>query len=245
MSSSPACGMHLRHTFKGFVVGPSNQAALAACRAASKPFKHAHSLLFVHGGVGLGKTHLLSAIEHRLFQHDPDARVARLSTEKFAAEHHLAHKTGAMEGFLHRYQQLDMLLLDDIQFLADDRVGRTMRQLFDLPRRRIVVTCDRPMPELTVPDHSLARHFMDFKAIALLPPSYRTRLAILHLKAKTIPLDLPVAVLERLARRLPGYIRRLEGAMFRIAQPSGGKNVPPDIAVVDDLIVELLKAEQI
>jgi chromosomal replication initiation ATPase DnaA len=70
-------------------------------------------------------------------------------------------------------------------------------------------------------------------------------LAILHLKAKTIPLDLPVAVLERLARRLPGYIRRLEGAMFRIAQPSGGKNVPPDIAVVDDLIVELLKAEQI
>ncbi len=228
-------------TFESFVVGRGNQSAYAAALAVAQSPVQPYNPLIIHGSAGVGKTHLLQAIEHSILEYRPPTTVAHLTAEKFANEYILAAREEALAGFRHRYQLLDVLLLDDIQFLAGfpQEVLWALRELLE-PRRQIVFTCDRPLAGLALSDPGLMACLHDGDAVEIVPPDQETRLAILRTKAAVLGTALPEPIMELLAERLPGSVRRLEGALIKISSyaPSTGK--PLNLAMAEALLKDVL-----
>lgn len=227
------------YTFEGFVVGPGNRRAYSSCLAVANDPRRAGKPLFIHGPSGLGKTHLMRSVEQRVLQDHPNLRVAHLGTEKFAAEFHLAESTGTLEEIRKRYGQLDLLLLDDIQFLADARAAHALHELMEPGFRQVVLTSDRPLVNLGIGGPLLAARLHQCVTVPIRFLGYATRLAILRAKAAALSLRLTEPVLHRVARRLPGSICRLEGAMFRVASVEERNGASLSLSAVDALLDEL------
>ena len=209
-----------KYTFESFVVGNSNKFAHAACAAAAKNPGRAYNPLFIYGGVGLGKTHLLQAIGHDILSKQPQFDLIYTTTERFTTEVIAAIKQNKISDFHEYYRTVQVLLIDDIQFLADKE--RTQEEFFHLfnvlydKNKQIVITSDRPPKELKgIADRLRSRFEMGLLA-DIQPPDLETRIAILQTKASQEHIAIPQEVINYIATHNYSNIRELEGALIRL-----------------------------
>jgi len=208
------------YTFEDFVVGPSNRIAHAACVAITEAPGCTYNPLFLHGSVGLGKSHLLQATCHVLLQRFPDYRIRYLSCEQFVNEFISAIQRNDLLNFRERYREVDALMIDDIQFLS--RAERSQEEFFHTfnalynSQRQIVLTCDVSPSEMSGLEERLLSRFKCGLVSRLDAPSYETRIAILRKKAAIRGIELPTDVIEYVASRISSNIRELEGAITKI-----------------------------
>ncbi len=209
-----------RYTFGHFVVGNTNQLAVAACRAVSENPARIYNPLFVYGGVGMGKTHLMHAIGNRLQRQAPETRIAYLPTEQFTNELVRSIQEGATSGFRRRYRHADLLLVDDIHFLqgkerTQEEFFHTFNALYDA-RKQIVLTSDRAPNSLSGLEERLVSRFAWGLVVDIKPPDYETRVAIIRKKSTTDGLLLEDDVIDLIARSCTSSVREMEGAIIKL-----------------------------
>jgi chromosomal replication initiator protein len=214
-------GLNARNTFDTFVVGSNNQFAHGAAVAVAKAPARTYNPFFVYGGSGLGKTHLLQAIGHYVIGHQRTARVVYLSSEQFTNEFIDAIRNGTLVKFRKKYRHADVLMIDDIQFLAgkersQEEFFHTFNTLHD-GHKQIVLSSDRPASEIEKLEQRLVSRFEWGMTAELQPPDMETRMAILQKKAEALHIVLDPWVIEFLADRIRNNVRRLEGALMRVA----------------------------
>jgi chromosomal replication initiator protein len=245
---SGGIGLNSRNTFASFVVGVNNQFAHAACKAVSESPAKTYNPLFIYGGVGLGKTHLMQAIGHQIRNRKKGAKVIYITSELFTNEFIDAIKTGGLVKFRRRYRQADALLIDDIQFFSgkersQEEFFHTFNALHD-GHKQIVLSSDCPPSEVASLEKRLVSRFEWGLTAELLPPDTETRVAILRKKAAAMDIKLESYVLEFLAERIRSNVRRLEGALMRAgtyASFHDGKT--PSIERLEILLKDLLQEE--
>ncbi|HET7234556.1 MAG TPA: chromosomal replication initiator protein DnaA [Longimicrobium sp.] len=230
-----------RYTFPRFVVGNNNQLAAAAAHAvAEAPAKH-YNPLFVYGGVGLGKTHLMHAIGHAMLEREPTKRVMYISSERFTNELVSAIQEGSMAEFRRQYRQIDLLLVDDIQFLegkerTQEEFFHTFNALHDA-QRQIVLTSDRPPKEIGLEDRLVSR--FEWGLVAdIKPPDFETRMAILRRKVDEDGLVIRDAedVLTFIARNRTSSVREIEGAVIKLLAYSSLTGRPIDLSLAQEAL---------
>jgi chromosomal replication initiator protein len=235
------------NTFDNFVVGNNNSFAHAAAMAVAQAPGKSYNPLFVYGGVGLGKTHLLHAIGQHVTGQKKGARVAYLSSEKFTNEYIDAIQTNQLVRFRKKYRQTDVLLIDDVQFLANkERIQEEFFHTFNAlheSHKQIVLTCDRPAAELQNLEHRLVSRFEWGLVTDLQPPDVETRVAILRKKGQALGLTLPEEILNFLASRIRSNVRRLEGALIRVGSYASLTGKQLSVEVVEGLLREVLHEE--
>jgi chromosomal replication initiator protein len=209
-----------RYTFEDFIVGGSNRFAHAAARAAAERPGETYNPLFIYGGVGLGKTHLLHAVGHAVMHDYPDYRLVYSTSERFMNEMIKAIREGTTDEFRDHYRHVDVLLIDDIQFFSgkestQEEFFHTFNALHD-NGKQIVLSCDCPPKALNPLEERLRSRFEWGLIADIQPPDLETRIAILRSKAELQELPVPPDVIQYLARRVPSNIRELEGSLNRI-----------------------------
>jgi chromosomal replication initiator protein len=230
--------------FANFVEGKSNQLARAAAvQVASNPGK-AYNPLFIYGGVGLGKTHLMHAIGNLILETKPDAKVLYLHSERFVADMVKALQRNAMNDFKRHYRSVDALLLDDIQFFSgkdrsQEEFFHTFNALLD-GQRQVILTCDRYPKEMDGVAERLKSRFGWGLTVAIEPPELETRVAILMSKAEQSKVDLPHDVAFFVAKRIQSNVRELEGALKRIIANAHFKAEPITVDFAKDALKDLL-----
>ncbi|MDX2187034.1 MAG: chromosomal replication initiator protein DnaA [Opitutaceae bacterium] len=239
-----AGGLNPRNTFETFVVGSNNQMAHAASLAVAQAPAQAYNPLFIYGDTGLGKTHLMHAIGHAVLKNNPHARIAYLSTEKFTNEFIQALTENALPKFRQRYRSVDVLLLDDVQFLSSkeriqEEFFHTFNELFE-SSKQIVLSSDRRASEIQKLEARLVSRFEWGLPADIQPPDYETRVAILRTKAANLKCDLPPAVTNFIAQHIARNIRRLEGALIKVASYSNLTGKPIDLPTVEMLLQDVL-----
>lgn len=236
-----------KNTFETFVVGNNNNFAYAAALAVAQAPGKSYNPLFLYGGVGLGKTHLLHAVGQYVFGHKKNARVAYVSSEKFTNEYIDAIQNNQLVKFRKKYRQTDVLLIDDIQFLAGkERIQEEFFHTFNAlheGHKQIVLTCDRPASEIQNLEHRLVSRFEWGLVTDLQPPDVEMRLAILQKKAQIMGVALPEDIMNFLAHRIRTNIRRLEGALIRVASFASLTGKKLTLEVVEGLLREILHEE--
>ncbi|HXI49898.1 MAG TPA: chromosomal replication initiator protein DnaA [Candidatus Saccharimonadales bacterium] len=236
-----------KNTFDTFVVGNNNTFAHAAAIAVAQSPGKSYNPLFVYGGVGLGKTHLLHAIGQHVVKHKKAARVTYVSSEKFTNEFIDAIQNNQLVRFRRRYRQSDVFLIDDIQFLAGkERIQEEFFHTFNTlheARKQIVLSCDRPASEIQGLEQRLVSRFEWGLVTDLQPPDVETRLAILRKKEKQMGVELPAEIVEFLAHRIRTNIRRLEGALVRVTSFASLTGRTLTLEVVEGLLREVLHEE--
>jgi chromosomal replication initiator protein len=235
-SDGSSASLNPRYTFRNFIVGSANRLAHAASLSVAERLGHAYNPLFLYGGVGLGKTHLMHAIGNQVLSRFPRKRVVYATSEKFTNEFIAGIQQGRIEEFRNRYRRIDLLLIDDIQFIADKE--RTQEEFFHTfnaiheDGKQIVLSSDRP-PKLIVTLEERLRSRFEWGLIAdLTPPDLETRIAILRAKAEEQSVPMASDVLEFIARKVVSNIRELEGALNRIVAYAsmGGMPITIDLA---------------
>ncbi len=236
-----------KNTFESFVVGNNNNFAYAAALAVAQAPGKSYNPLFLYGGVGLGKTHLLHAIGQHVSGNKKDARVAYLSSEKFTNEYIDGIQNNQLAKFRKKYRQTDVLLIDDIQFLAGkERIQEEFFHTFNAlheSHKQIVLTCDRPASEIQGLEHRLVSRFEWGLVTDLQPPDVEMRLAILQKKAQIMGVTLSDDIMNFLANRIRTNVRRLEGALIRVASYASLTGKKLTIEVVEGLLREILHEE--
>jgi chromosomal replication initiator protein len=236
-----------KNTFETFVVGNNNNFAYAAAKAVAEAPGKSYNPLFLYGGVGLGKTHLLHAIGQHVASQRKGARVAYLSSEKFTNEYIDAIQNNQLAKFRKKHRQTDVLLIDDIQFLAGkERIQEEFFHTFNAlheSHKQIVLTCDRPASEIQNLEHRLVSRFEWGLVTDLQPPDIEMRRAILNKKAQSMSVTLPEDVLDFLANRIRTNVRRLEGALIRVASYASLTGKKLSIEVIEGLLREILHEE--
>jgi chromosomal replication initiator protein len=235
------------YTFDTFVVGNNSQFAHGAALAVAQAPGKAYNPLFLYGGVGLGKTHLLHAVGQHVTLHKKNARVAYLSSEKFTNEFIDAIQNNSLARFRKKYRQMDVLLIDDIQFLAgkeriQEEFFHTFNALHD-SHKQIILSCDRPANEIQGLEQRLVSRFEWGLSTDLQPPDVETRLAILRKKARLVGVDLPEEVYNFIASRIRTNVRRLEGALTRVASYATLTGRKPTLETVESMLREILHEE--
>jgi chromosomal replication initiator protein len=240
-------GMNPRNTFDTFVVGSNNQFAHAAALAVAQSPSKTYNPLFIYGGVGLGKTHLMQAIGQQAMDRKKTFKVMYLSSEKFTNEFIDAIQHNTLVKFRKRYRLADVLLIDDIHFLAgkersQEEFFHTFNTLFD-GRKQIVLSSDRPASEIANLEQRLVSRFEWGLTAELQPPDIETRMAILKKKAQALHVQLAQEVLEFLAQRVRTNVRRLEGALMRVASfvSLSGREISRE--TVEQLLRDILQEE--
>ena len=230
-----------RYTFDEFVVGNSNRFAHAASQAVAEAPAKAYNPLFLYGGVGLGKTHLMHAIGHRVLAQNPSANVVYLSSEKFTNEFIIAIKNNQTVEFRNRYRHVDVLLIDDIQFLegkeqTQEEFFHTFNSLHEASKQ-LVISSDRPPKEIQTLENRLRSRFEWGLLTDIQPPDLETREAILRRKAETEKIPVPDEVTSFIAKVIPSNIRELEGSLIRVVAFASLTKSP----ITVDLAAEVLK----
>jgi chromosomal replication initiator protein len=222
IAAPEAASLNPRYTFDTFVAGPSNQLAFAASQAAASSYPPKYNPVFLCGGVGLGKTHLLHSIGHQQLANRPSARIVYLSSERFMNEYVQAIRTGRMHEFRRNYREgIDVLLIDDVQFLAgkestQDEFFHTFNALHE-NHKQIVLTADRKPHEISDIADRLRTRFAWGLLADIEPPELEVRIAILRKKAAVEAVHLPDDVAMYIASSIKSNVRELEGALIRLA----------------------------
>ena len=230
-----------RYTFDTFIVGPSNQFAHAACRAVAETPSRSYNPLFIHGGVGLGKTHLMHAIGHYVVQHHPGLALTYISSERFMNEMINAVRFDRILDFRSRYRSVDVLLVDDIQFVSgkegtQNEFFHTFNALHDA-QKQIVISSDRPPHEIPALEERLRSRFEWGLIADIQVPDVETKAAILKRKAEEEGVPLANDVAMFMASRIKSNVRELEGSLIRLIAYSSLTTKPLTI----DLAQEVLK----
>jgi chromosomal replication initiator protein len=229
------------------VVGANNQYAQAACTAVANAPGKTYNPLFIYGGVGLGKTHLMHAIGQQTSARKKGIKVLYITSERFTNEFIDAIQNSKLVKFRNRYRQADVLLIDDIQFLAgkersQEEFFHTFNTLFD-GHKQIVLSSDRPPSEIANLEHRLVSRFEWGLTAELQPPDVETREAILRKKAQTLEVKLENSVLRFLAERIRTNVRRLEGALMRVASFASLSGQNPSSEKIEHLLKDILQEE--
>jgi chromosomal replication initiator protein len=235
------------NTFDNFVVGSGCQLAHAASIAVANAPGRAYNPLFVFGETGLGKTHLMHAVAHQMLANNPNARIAYVSTEKFTNEFIHAIRENKLTKFRQYYRNVDALLVDDIHFLSgkestQEEFFHTFNDLFE-SGRQIFLASDRPANEIERLENRLISRFQWGLVTDIQAPDYETRVAILRNKAAVMKIDLDDGIMDFLAERVSRNVRRMEGALTRIAGYDNLIDRKLDLSAVERLLSDLLHEE--
>lgn len=237
-----------RYTFESFVIGNSNRFAHAACVAVAESPAKAYNPLFLYGGVGLGKTHLMHAIGHQISKNTPDSKIIYLSSETFMNEMINSIKDDTNEAFRNKYRNVDVLLIDDIQFIQDkestqEEFFHTFNALHNA-NKQIIISSDRPPKEITTLEDRLRSRFEMGLITDIQPPDYETRIAILRKKSQEDNKNVPDEVIEYVAKNINSNIRELEGAITRISAYADLNKKPITLSVAEDALHTLLSGKE-
>jgi len=244
---SGTAGFNPSYQFENFVVGANNQFGHAAALAVAENPARIYNPLFLHGGVGLGKTHLMQAIGHHILKQRKRARVIYLPSEQFTNEFIDAIQQGTLTKFRRRYRQADVLLIDDVQFFAgkersQEEFFHTFNTLFD-GHKQIVMTSDRAPSEMARLEARLVSRFEWGIAAEMQVPDVETRIAILHKKMVHLNVAIPEEIVRFLAERISNNVRRLEGSLMRLASFTSLSNEKLTQARVEELLRDLLQED--
>ena len=245
---SISSGLSTRYTFDSFVVGNSNQFAQAACQAVAELPSKAYNPLFIYGGVGLGKTHLLHAVGHQIARLYPSLKLLYLSTERFTNELINAIRYDRTAEFRAKYRTIDLLLIDDIQFISgkertQEEFFHTFNDLYEA-RHQIVLSSDSPPKEIPEIEERLRSRFEWGLIADIQPPDFETRVAILKKKAETERVVLPDDVAYLIASRIKANIREIEGSLTRMIAfcSLSGRDMSTDLA--EEVLADLWSEEE-
>jgi chromosomal replication initiator protein len=238
-------GLNDRYTFDRFVVGANNQLAAAASHAVAETPARIYNPLFIYGGVGLGKTHLMHAVGHEILVRHPERRVAYVSAERFMNELVNAIQTGTTGAFRRHYREMDLLLVDDIHFLVrkegtQEEFFHTFNTLYDAGKQ-IILTSDRAPKDLPGVEDRLVSRFEWGLVVDMKPPDYETRVAILRKKADDDHLVLEDAVIDFIARSCTSSVRELEGAVIKLLAYSSLKREEVTEALAREALSGMLR----
>ncbi|MEM7384514.1 MAG: chromosomal replication initiator protein DnaA [Verrucomicrobiota bacterium] len=242
-----AAGLNLRYRFDSYVVGEKNSFACAACQAVSEKPAVTYNPLFIFGGAGLGKTHLMHAIGQSVLERKPRAKVLYVSSERFTNEFIDSIRHGEVTKFRQRYRQVDVLLIDDIQFFG--KKEKSQEEFFHtfnaltLGHKQVVMSCDRPASEIEDLQHRLITRCEWGLTAHLLPPDQETRIAILQKKMAEWQVRIDRNIIEYLADKIRDNVRRLEGALVSVASYVSLGRGSIQISDVEHLIKDILKED--
>jgi len=242
-----AAQLNPRYTFDNFVIGSGNQFAHAAAQAVAERPSKAYNPLFLYGGVGMGKTHLMQAIGHDIKRRQPEAAICYLSSEKFTNEMINSLRYDKMTSFRDKYRHVDVLLIDDIQFLAQKE--RTQEEFFHTFNalheglKQIVIASDRPPKELAEIEDRLRNRFEWGLIADIQPPDLETKVAILQKKAESERVALPTDVALFIASNIRSNVRELEGALIRLIAYSSLTGTEINIQTVQQVLKNFIDAQ--
>lgn len=238
------------YTFENFIVGGSNKLAEAACRAVANHTEDSFNPLFIYGGSGLGKTHLLCAIRNSVRAKNPSMKVLYLKGDEFTNEmvEAISQGVAARKIFREKYRYLDMLLIDDIQFIGgkestQEEFFHTFNSLYE-SKRQIVLTSDRPAKDIATLEERLLTRFEWGLTADIQPPDFETRLAIIRRKAELLDITIPENVCEYIANRLKNNIRQLEGTVKKMKAYHLLNGQAPSITTAQAAISDIINNDQ-
>ena len=246
-SKKPNHNLNPNYTFDSFMVGPASEFAHAAAMAASNSPSRTYNPLFIYGGVGLGKTHLMQAIGNHIASKKPRTKICYITCESFTNEYIEALQNNSVAAFRKKFRKIDMLMIDDIQFLdgkarLQEEFFHTFNALFE-SHKQIIMTSDRTPSEMAGLAPRLISRFEWGLVTELGKPDVETRTAILRKKAHTLSLNIETGLLDYLAERISSNIRSLEGALIRVATFMSLTNQKVDVQKVEELLRDLLDKE--
>ncbi|MEP6710125.1 MAG: chromosomal replication initiator protein DnaA [Candidatus Saccharibacteria bacterium] len=239
VSSLPSSGLNPRYTFDNFIVGSSNDLAYTACQAVAAHPGTKYNPLFLYGGVGLGKTHLMQAVGNEIAKHQPELKVLYISSETFVKEF-LESIRFKKKGFSDKYRNVDVLIVDDMQFIAGKE--KTQEEFFHTfnalhqTNKQIIISSDKPPRSIPTLTERLRSRFEWGMAIDVQMPDFETRCAIIEVKASQSGIELSRDTIEYLANNIKTNIRELEGALNQLLAYSEMRGITPDISTAEGLI---------
>lgn len=242
-SAAPEFNSHLnpKYRFDNFIVGGCNELAYAAAQAAAKHPGEKYNPIFIYGGAGLGKTHLIQAIGNQIVQNDPSKKVLYATTDEFTNDYiyHVTNKSP--QEFTNKYRNLDVLIVDDIQFISGkDKTQEAFFNTFNAlhqDNKQIIISSDRPPAVIPTLTDRLKSRFQMGMTIDVSLPDYETRVAIIEAKAKmNLSVDLPADTAEYIAKTVRTNIRELEGTLNQVMAYAEMKNVTPTVAFAEEIL---------